>query len=141
MNRNFVELQVVLIWKHLVTPIAQASVNENKSKFELFADLEDSPLTDFCTDLTQNPDSYAQQENDKVEHMLVPQDEDPDEDDSLHEETGQLSGNSIVLMLDTRIWKIGMVFLIKVDSNKAVTKIHVKFDDFSAVLKNIGTDK
>ena len=63
----------------------------------------DSALLDFRTDLTRNPDSYAQQENDEVEDMLVPQDEDPDEDYSLHEETGQLPGNSAVLMIDTEV--------------------------------------
>ena len=56
---------------------------------------------EFRTGLTRNTDSYAQQENDEVEDMLVPQDEDPNEDDSLHEETGQLPGNSVVLMLGT----------------------------------------
>ena len=83
-------------------PIAQATVNENKSKIEPFGDLVDSALLDFRTDLTHNPDSYAQQENDEVEDMLVPQDEDPDEDDS-PEETGQLPGNSAVLMIDTEV--------------------------------------
>ena len=87
----------------LSDPIAQATVNENKSKIEPFGDLVDSALLDFRTDLTHNPDSYAQQENDEVEDMLVPQDEDPDEDDSLHEETGQLPGNSAVLMIDTEV--------------------------------------
>ena len=84
----------------LSDPIAQATVNENKSKIEPFGDLVDSTLLDFRTDLTCNPDSYAQQENDEVEDMLVP---DPDEDDSPHEETGQLPGNSAVLMIDTEV--------------------------------------
>ena len=84
-------------------PNAQATVNENKSKIEPFGDLVDSNLLDFRTDLTPNPDSYAQQENDEVEDMLGPQVEDPDEDDSPHEETGQLPGNSVVLMIDTKV--------------------------------------
>ena len=87
----------------LSDPIVQATVNENKSKIEPFGDLVDSALLDFRTDLTRNPDSYAQQENDEVEDMLGPQDEDSDEDDSLHEETGQLPGNSAVLMIDTEV--------------------------------------
>ena len=87
----------------LSDPIAQATVNENKSKIEPFGDLVDSALLDFRTDLTRNPDYYAQKENDEVEDMLVPQDEDRDEDDSPHEETGQLSANSAVLMIDTEV--------------------------------------
>ena len=47
----------------------------------------DSALIDYRTDLTHNPDSYAQQENDEVEDMLVLQEENPDEYDSLHEKT------------------------------------------------------
>ena len=37
--------------------------------------------------------------------------------------------------------QIGTVFHIKLDSNQAVTKIYIKFDDDSAGLKRIGTDK
>ena len=37
--------------------------------------------------------------------------------------------------------QIGTVFHIKVNSNQAVTKIYIKFDDDSAGLKRIGTDK
>ena len=37
--------------------------------------------------------------------------------------------------------QIGTVFHIKLDSNQAVTKIYIKFDDGSAGLKRIGTDK
>ena len=37
--------------------------------------------------------------------------------------------------------QIGTVFHIKLDSNQAVTKIYIKFDDYSAGLKRIGTDK
>ena len=44
---------------------------KNKSKIEPFGDLVDSALLDFRTDLNHNPDSYAQQENDEVEDMLV----------------------------------------------------------------------
>ena len=89
MNQIYVQLQVVRTYMETLTdPVVQATVNENKSKIEPFGDLVDSALIDFRTDLTHNPDSYAQQENDEVEDMLVPQDEDPDEDDSLHEETG-----------------------------------------------------
>ena len=36
--------------------------------------------------------------------------------------------------------QIGTVFHIKVNSNQAVTKIYIKFDDDSAGLKKIGTD-
>ena len=87
----------------LSDPVVEAIVNENKYKIELFDDLVVSALIDFRTDLTHNPDSYAKQENDEVEDRLVPQYEDPDENDSLHEETGQLPGNSAVLMLDTEV--------------------------------------
>ena len=68
----------------LIDPIVQATVNDNKSKFEPFGDLVDSAMIDFRTDLTHNPDSYARQENDEVEDMLVPEDEDPNEDGPLH---------------------------------------------------------
>ena len=37
--------------------------------------------------------------------------------------------------------QLGMVFHITVDSNPEVTKIYIKFDDYSAGLKKIGTDK
>ena len=37
--------------------------------------------------------------------------------------------------------QIGTVFHIKLNSNQAVTKIYIKFDDDSAGLKRIGTDK
>ena len=69
----------------LSDPVVQATVNDNKSKCETFGDLVDSALIDFHTFLTHNQDSYAQQEKDEVEVMLVPQDDDPDEDDSPHE--------------------------------------------------------
>ena len=87
----------------LSDPVVEAIVNENKYKIEPFGDLVVSALIDFRTDLTHNLDSYAKQENDEVEDRLVPQDEDPDENDSLHEETGQLPGNSAVLMLGTEV--------------------------------------
>ena len=81
----------------------QLYVNENKLKFEPFGDLVEAVLTDFRTDLTSNPDSFAQQENDEVEDMLPPQDDDPDEDiPPLTELTG-LAECSATLMPHTKI--------------------------------------
>ena len=37
--------------------------------------------------------------------------------------------------------QIGTVFHIKLDTNQAITKIYIKFDDDSAVLRGLGTDK
>ena len=45
-------------------------VNENKQKFEPFADLVDLALSNFHADLSHNQDSYAQQENDEVCNLL-----------------------------------------------------------------------
>ena len=42
----------------------QGVVNENKLKFEPFADLVDTALLNFHSDSIDNPDSFAQQEND-----------------------------------------------------------------------------
>ena len=43
----------------LSDPNSQATVNENKEKFEPFGHLVDLALIDFRTDLTHNPDTYA----------------------------------------------------------------------------------
>ena len=45
-------------------------VNENKQKFEPFADLVDLALSNFNADLSHSQDSYAQQENDEVCNLL-----------------------------------------------------------------------
>ena len=54
----------------LCDPVIKNIVNENKQKFEPFAELVDSALTDYRTDLTRNPDAFVQQENDEVSAMM-----------------------------------------------------------------------
>ena len=63
----------------LSDPIVQATVNENKWKFEPFGDLVDAALSDFRAYLTHNPYFLAQQKNYEVEDMLPLQDEEPNE--------------------------------------------------------------
>lgn len=45
-------------------------VNTNKLKIEPFGDLVDAALNAFHTSMTQNQDSYSQQENDEVENLI-----------------------------------------------------------------------
>ena len=47
----------------LCDPAIKNFVNVNKQKFETFAELVDSALTDYRTDLIRNPHAFAQQEN------------------------------------------------------------------------------
>ena len=54
--------------------------------------------------------------------MLVPEDEDPNEDDALHDETGQLPGNSAVLMLNTEV-------------NSRIRSINIKQREIYEVIK------
>ena len=53
-------------------PVVKNVVNENKLKFERFSELVDAELTDYHTDLTHNPDVFAQQENDELTAMMAP---------------------------------------------------------------------
>ena len=49
----------------LLDPNVQGVVNENKLKFEPFADLVDTALLNFHSDSIHNPDSFSQEENDE----------------------------------------------------------------------------
>ena len=77
----------------LLDPVVQAMINENKLKFEPFADLVDTALLNFHSD-TLNPDSFAQQENDEVEDILELQEEEYEEDDVSFEHTADVPINS-----------------------------------------------
>ena len=77
----------------LLDSVVQAVINENKLKFEPFADLVDTALLNFHSD-TLNPDSFAQQENDEVEDILELQEEEYEEDDVSFEHTADVPINS-----------------------------------------------
>ena len=88
----------------LCDPIVKNIVNDNRIKFEPFADLVDTALADFHTDLTRNPDAFAQQENDEVSDMLESDTEDPDENEApLFEDLGHSPIDLSTLMPDAEI--------------------------------------
>ena len=51
-------------------PSVITTINANKQIFEPFGDLVDSALRNLRNDLQNNTDSFAQQENDEVQHVL-----------------------------------------------------------------------
>ena len=90
--------------KTLCDPAVIDIVNENKLKFEPFAELVDAALTDYRTDLTRNPDSFSQQENDEVSNMLDPETEQPEEEEvPLFEDLGQPLIDLPTLMPDSEV--------------------------------------
>ena len=64
-------------------PVVKNVVNENKLKFEPFAELVDAVLTDYRTDITHNPDAFTQHENDEATAMMEPETDDPEENEAL----------------------------------------------------------
>ena len=85
-NQTCVQWKVAHTWKNVVI---KNIVNENKQTFEPFSELVDSALTDYRTDLTRNPDAFAQQENDEVSAMMEPETDDPEENEApLFQELG-----------------------------------------------------
>ena len=90
-------------------PQVLAIVNENKQKFEPFADVVDLALSNFHADLSHNQDSYAQQENDEVDNLLHATstllDEESPEDDVVlfHDESGSIPKNDLTFLSDDEI--------------------------------------
>ena len=86
-------------------PIVCRIANENKTKFEPFADLVDNALIDFRVDTTNNLDPFAEQEDDEVAETLGSHinDEDTDEEpieiepgmSCIHNTTTQISADEI----------------------------------------------
>ena len=65
-------------------------VNENKIKTEPYSELVDEALSNLRSNLSHNQDSYAQQENDEVKHLLETADQLASEE---NEEEISLFGN------------------------------------------------
>ena len=85
-------------------PVIKNIVNENKQKFEPFAELVDSTLTDYRTDLTRSPDAYAQQVYDEVSATLEHKTDGPEENEApLFLGLGQLSIDRSTFMPDSYI--------------------------------------
>ena len=87
----------------LCDPVIKNIVNENKQKFEPFAELVGTTITDYRTDLTRNTDAFTQQGNDESA-MIEPEIDDPGENEALlFQELGQLSIDRSTLIPDSEI--------------------------------------
>ena len=83
-------------------PQVSTIVNENKQKFEPFADVVDLPLSNFHADLSHNQDSYAQQENNEVDNStLLDEEQHPEHDVVLfNDESGSIPKTTLTFLSD-----------------------------------------
>ena len=87
----------------LSDPQVLAVVNENKHRFEPFADLVDTALCNMHANLSHNQDSYAQQENDAISVMLQATssliDEDPEDETVIFNDEKSFSPIATTVMM------------------------------------------